>query len=152
MTTLYYKELLEYSYDICVKTYECPPISRLDYLGEYIFDFTTYDSDMSVLFVTKAVEVCTAINSQSTYDYIKDKNNYTWYLLMCNMPFFSSRLDWGLSIRGAWWTNQIGQLFELKSTGLYENGEQLMIIKFDVESWKQFINAVIEFATTEVTK
>lgn len=56
---------------------------------------------MSVLFARKAVEVCAAINDRQTFDYINDPNDYLWYLLMCNMPFFAERLECGISIRGA---------------------------------------------------
>lgn len=45
-----YKELLEHSYRVATESFECAPESRLEYLGDYIFDFTTYDGEMSVLF------------------------------------------------------------------------------------------------------
>lgn len=139
-----YKALLEYSYRLITETYECPPQSRLDYLGEYIFDFTTYDSDASELFASKAIEVCAAINNRTTFDYIEDKNDYNWFLLMCNMPFFIKRLTWGMSIRGAWWDVTNGIKFY--STGLYQDNKQLMEIEFNDEAWKQFITAIVDFS------
>lgn len=68
-----YKELLEHSYRVATESFECAPESRLEYLGDYIFDFTTYDGEMSVLFSRKAVEVCAAINNRLTFDHIAQK-------------------------------------------------------------------------------
>jgi hypothetical protein len=123
---------------------ECPPQGRLDFLGEHIFDFTTYESGMSELFASKAVEVCAAINDGKTFDYIKDADNYRWYLLMVNMPFFQGRLDGGTSIRGAWWAHNMPPV---ESCGLYEGGEQVLSLSMDdPREWQGFIRAVIEFA------
>lgn len=119
------------------------PRSRLAYLSDFIFDFTTYDDEMSELFATKALEVCSALNERKTFAYIEDPDNYRWYLLMCNMPFFHERLGWGTSIRGAWWHNDI----EFNSSGLWLDGEQIVDdIKFTADEWKAFIAAAIEFS------
>lgn len=145
-----YKELLAHSYKVAAEASECPPESRLDYLGSDIFNFTTYDGEMSALFARKAIEVCAAINNRLTFDYIKEPNNYRWYLLMCNMPFFSERLEWGTSIRGAWWGAMPGKQIELQSCGLWLGNEQLhQTMKFSREEWEKFIAAVVEFAADE---
>ena len=145
-----YKELLEHSHKVAAETFECAPESRLEYLGDHIFDFTTYDGEMSVLFARKAVEVCAAINDGKTFDFIKDADNYTWFLVMCNMPFFAERLEWGTSIRGAWWAGRPGKL-EFYSYGLWMGDEQLTdTLQFSADEWKRFIAAVIEFAHGEM--
>lgn len=107
--------------------------SRLEYLSDEIFNFTTYDSEMAELLASKAIEVCKAITENKTFEYITDKENYKWYLLMCNMPFFAERIELGTSVRGAWWN---------ASTFLFDGDE----IKFSVEEWAKFINAIVEFA------
>ena len=146
-----YKALLEHSYKVAAETFECAPESRLEYIGDHIFDFTTYDGEMSVLFARKAVEVCNAINNSLTFDYIKDSDNYRWYLLMCNMPFFAERLSWGTSIRGAWWSGRPGKKIEFDSCGLWIGDEQLIdTLKFSGDEWGRFIAAVIEFAADEM--
>ncbi len=76
-----YRELLEHSY-LQTSASDESGLSRLAYLADYIFDFTTYDSEMGELFATKALEVCAAINDNATFDYIKDQENYRWYLLI----------------------------------------------------------------------
>jgi hypothetical protein len=146
-----YRLLLEDSYSMEANTGECRAETRLEYLGNYIFDFTTYDSEMSSQFAWKAVEVCAAVNDGTTFDYIKDSENYRWYLLMCNMPFFSDKLEWGTSIRGAWWGAMPGKQIEFQSCGLWLGDKQLYeTMKFGADEWKKFIAAVIEFATVEM--
>ena len=124
-----------------------PPSSRLEYLGNDIFDFTTYDGVMSAAFAEKAVEVCKAITEHATFEYIKDEDNYRWYLLMVNMPFFASRIDWGTSIRGAFWDNEI----TFQSCGLWDGEKQLHEeLAFTLETWEQFMRDVVAFAQVSV--
>jgi hypothetical protein len=139
-----YLKLLEHSYAMAASD-ECPPDSRLEFLGEQVFDFTTYDGEMSATFAGKAIEVCDAINNRTTFDYIKDPENYRWFLLMCNMPFFARRLEWGTSIRGAWWDAD-----KLESCGLYEGDEQVLLLNFTSEEWAEFARALVCFARDEV--
>lgn len=146
-----YKELLEHSYKVASEAFECAPESRLEYLSDYILDFTTYDRGMSVLFASKAVEVCAEINNGTTFTYIEGADNYIWFLVMCNMPFFADRLEWGTSIRGAWWTGRPGKQIEFNSCGLWMGDEQLTdTLEFSADEWKHFISAVVEFAAVEM--
>lgn len=119
--------------------------SRLEFLCDYIFDITTYDSEMSELFADKAINIAGAINEKTTFDFIKDPERYRWYLLMCNMPFFATKLEWGTSIRGAWWDYDI----EFNTCGLWDGEEQIIeTMKFTQDEWMKFIAAIIEFAET----
>lgn len=146
-----YKQLLEQSYTMTTETVECRPETRLEYLGGYVFDFTTYDSEMSSQFARKAVEVCAAVNDGTTFDYIKDAENYRWYLLMCNIPFFADKLDWGTSIRGAWWDARPEEQIKFQSCGLWLGDKQLYEpMKFSTDEWKKFIAAVVDFAAVEM--
>ncbi len=140
-----YIKLLENSYQLA-QVLEGYKFSRLAFLGEQIFGFTTYDSEAYELFGRKALEVCTAINDSETFQYQKkDKKDYNWYLIMVNMPFFTNKLEWGGSIRGAWWDLYGDNLFEIDSCGLWEDDEQLLSIKFNSEQWPDFIKAMNEF-------
>ena len=145
------KMLLENSFEAMKRGRECPPENRLVYLSESIFDFTTYDSEMDELFAKRAVEVCRVINNRKISEYIKDPEQYKWFLIMCNMPFFCDKLDWGISIRGAWWSSpHDGKDIELDSYGLWIEGRKSSEpIKFTVDEWELFIAAVIEFAKVE---
>jgi hypothetical protein len=124
--------------------------SRLEYLGEYIFDFTTYESEYSEMFAKKAIDVCAAINARTTFEYIKEPESRRWYLLMVNMPFFYPRLNWGGSIRGAWWdTRPNKQVIEFSTSGLFLGGEQIDELTFTVDQWREFIAAVVAFGLEE---
>ncbi len=107
----------------------------------------TYDADASELFARKAVEVCEALSLKKTFAYIEKQEGCIWYLLMCNMPFFEHRLEWGTSIRGAWW----GEPVSLCSCGLWtDGGEQIQELKFSPPEWGEFISAVVAFAAPEI--
>jgi len=142
-----YLKLLYHSFNV-TKAYETD-VDKFEYLSENIFNFTTYDGDVSHLFGKKALEVCQAINDKNTFEYQKDPENYRWYLLMVNMPFFENRLEWGCSIRGAWWNIHGSLVFEISSCGLYVDDEQLLDITFNAEQWDLFIKAMVEFATND---
>lgn len=162
---LNYLALLEHSY---LKTKEWDvTLTRLEYLSQHVFDFTLYDSAMETFFATKAVEVCEAITDGTVSRYIFGthrhtnidqptcEENYRWYLALVNMPFYTNRLEWGTSIRGAWWMvsrfvdGKIvrGQTI-LKSGGFFEGEDQLQELIFNNEQWVEFIRAVIVFART----
>ena len=144
-----YKALLEHSFAMeCVEA-EVPPTSRLEYLSRYIFNFTTYDAAMDVLFAAKAVEVCRAISTREAFEHIKEDQSYMWYLIMCNMPFFSERIDWGTSIRRAWWSSS--KQFELGSFGLWDgHAQRTGALWFSDDEWSKFIQAVVDFGAPEM--
>lgn len=100
-----YKQELERLFQLEMETSICPPISRLSFIGNYIFDFTTYDDEMDELLASKMLEVIDCILNNKTFDYHRhgeDKENYTNYIIMVNMPFLKDKIEWGTSIRGAW--------------------------------------------------
>jgi hypothetical protein len=144
-----YLELLEHSYEQA-KQLPCPPHSRLAYLGDYIFDFTTYDDDMSAALAVMALDVCAAITAKKNFDYIQDEINYKTYILMCNMPFFADRLEWGTSIRGAWWDVHDNKPIKLNTSGLYIEGKQECDWAFSPLDWMAFINCLSLFAFDEL--
>lgn len=125
-------------------------IGRLEYLSDYIFDFTTYESEYGELFAKKALEVCAAISDGKTFEYIKEPEGRLWYLLMVNMPFFADKLEWGTSIRGAWWGGQPHSKIKFNSCGLWLDGNQLYeTMEFTRDQWREFIAAVVAFGVEE---
>lgn len=121
--------------------------TRLEYLSDYIFDFTTYDREKAEEFAMRAVEVCEAISAEATFDYIKDPEQYRWYLVMVNMPFFSGRLTWGTSVRGAWWDHEDTTY---SSCGLWDGERQVAeTLTMGQPEWLAFIAAVIRFVKAE---
>lgn len=121
-------------------------LSKLEFIGQNVFDFTTYDDTTMEYLTIKALEVCIAITAKETFDYIKkSKAHHVWYITMCNMPFFMPKLNWGSSIRGAWWDQ--GGVFTIKSRGLYENGKQVFELRFTGDEWEEFMYALMTFIT-----
>ena len=81
-------------------------LTRLGFLSDNIFDFTTYDNEVSEQFARGMLEVLECLLLRKTFEYqAKHKGAYMNYLLMVNMPFLAGKLDWGTSIRGAWLDN-----------------------------------------------
>ncbi len=142
-----YLKTLEHSYALEAQRGGSSAISRLGYLAQHIFDFTTYESEIDELFARKAVEVCAAITDGKTFEYIANPTGRIWYFLMVNMPFFMPRLTWGTSIRGAWWDHNPQAL---DSCGLWVDEEQQTEWVFSSEQWEQFVRAVIAFAQAEM--
>jgi len=138
-----YLNLLKHSYIQCRLMDE--NLSKFDFLAQNIFDFITYENKISSFLAKKCLEVCNAISSKSTFDYIKEENNHLWYLVMVNMPFFKNKLDWGTSIRGAWWRNYGESKFKIESCGLYIEQDQLLEILFNEKEWIEFIDAMDVF-------
>lgn len=120
--------------------------NRFEFLSVNVFNFTTYDSSMDILFGQKAVEVCNAISDRRTFDYIENKDNYQWYIIMCNMPFFKNKISWGTSIRGAFW-DIWGDDKSIIYVDLYDDNEQITSISVDNKEWHEFITAICKFAT-----
>lgn len=138
----YYLSLLEEGYKEMLDEDDNAD-NRLCYLSDYIFDFTTYDGELDCLFATKAMEVCDAITQRETFNYIaKNNENYRWFIIMCNMPFFSTKITWGTSIRGAFWDSEIA----FKSLGFWRGGEQFLeVLNFKNGEWVAFVNALTIF-------
>ena len=130
-----YKELLEKEYKDYLDISSIGA-SMSEYLASDIFNFTTYDAGVDELFVRKAVEVMWAIENRSTFEYQNGEENYQWYLVMCNMPFFVNRLEWGTSIRGAWWSGNF------TVAGLNKT--------FTKEEWSIFIRNLAELVAPDL--
>lgn len=142
-----YLQLLENSYKQTAYFLD-HPMSRLAYVGGHIFDFTTYDDEIDELFAQKLIGVCKAISDKETFQYQETEEDYRWYLIMCNMPFLQNKLEWGTSIRGAWWDLHGEKKFELSSCGLFEGEEQILEpLEFNETQWVEFIKALDTFTS-----
>lgn len=141
-----YLALLENSYEQCKRWEPNSNIGRLEFLAESVFGLTTYENIISSLMAKKFLEVCTAVSDGKTFEYIESEDGNMWFLIMVNMPFFAEKLDWGTSIRGAWWRLYSGDVFKVESCDLYEGEEQLLEISFNLKEWAQFIREMVKFS------
>lgn len=68
-----------------------------------ILGIVTYDSEMSEALVRIMMPTLLAIGTKTTYTLIADKQRHLQFCMTVNMPILQGRLDWGTSIRGAWY-------------------------------------------------
>ena len=113
----------------------CPPETKMEFLGATIFDFTTYDGDIDILFAERMIEVIECILNGTTFEYQSDRDKYVNYLTMVNMPFLVDKLEWGGSVRGAWFDNHKQYKIDCDRL-IIEKGELCEFIKQLIE-WVQ---------------
>ncbi len=77
-------------------------IPKYTWAAREVFNLCTYDSCLDELFVNTILEVCKVILGGTNFEYIKDEQNYTKYILVCQLLDKFHWIDWGTSIRGAW--------------------------------------------------
>ena len=75
-----------------------------------LFDLTTYDDDIAERWGKAIVEVMRAIYKHETFEYTKvSDDRYEKYLIVANLLNRYGLLDWGGSIRGAWFAYDSGK-------------------------------------------
>ena len=76
--------------------------SKYQWAASRVFDLTTYDRALDELFVKDIIEVCKVIIERRNFEYIKNRDNYIKYIAVCQILDRFNWLEWGTSIRGAW--------------------------------------------------
>jgi len=98
-----YKQILDELYKEEIEEGCIAPSEKLEYVGGHVFDFTTYDGGLDIIFAKRMLEVIECVVNRTTFDYQnKNQEHYENYIMMCNAPFLVGKLEWGTSIRGAW--------------------------------------------------
>lgn len=87
------------------RTYTGCSTDKAVFLSDVVFEFTTYDDDISREWVVDMIAVIECICQKKTFEFIENPLQYRKYLMMVNMPFLADKLEWGGSIRGAWIDN-----------------------------------------------
>ena len=95
------KEIYKAQYEEYKSNFDDAP-SKYEWAAHNIFDLTTYDGDLDELFVKCIIDVLKVIRDRSNFEYIKDENNYIKYILVCQLLDKFHWIEWGTSIRGAW--------------------------------------------------
>lgn len=72
------------------------------WLSDDYFELATYDSGLDLEFGKVIREVILVINDMSNFYYIKDRENYKKFILVCQLLTDKQLIDWGTSIRGCW--------------------------------------------------
>lgn len=120
--------------------------NKYGWAATYIFNLATYDSHLDEMFVKLILEVCEVILENRNYDYIEDETNYFTFIAVCQRLDSLGWIDWGTSIRGAWFDDQVYD-FEL------DKKEQMIICDIEpdipVYPCKESIRALIDFVEEE---
>lgn len=116
-------------------------VSKYEWLSENVFDLTTYDNRLNDVFGRKVFEVCKAILGGTTFEYIQiDDAHYTTYILVCQILDMFHWIEWGTSIRGAWFEEQRDSRYILRDPEDLEN-----VLPFTEEN----IRILLEFIEEE---
>jgi hypothetical protein len=98
-----YISVLDQQYKETIETACIAPKSKIEFVGSYIFYFTTYSPEIDILLAERMIRVIEAIVFRRTFEFIATSDeSHIEYITMCNMPFLIDKLEWGTSIRGAW--------------------------------------------------
>lgn len=76
--------------------------SKLAYVGDYIFGFTTYDEEKSEQLTSMCLLSIQNIIRKTVFNFIENDDNYMCYILSVNLLDKFDFLEWGTSVRGAW--------------------------------------------------
>ena len=85
--------------------------TKYEWAASEVFHLTTYDSALDERFVKNIIEVCRVILERRTYEYIEDEENYIKYILVCQLLEQNHWIEWGTSIRGAWFEIDLHQIW-----------------------------------------
>lgn len=105
-----------------------------------LFGFETYDNDLDEILVKRCLDVCDAVTNGTTFEYIDmSDDDRLWYTVILNFSFFAERVEWGMSIREAWWKSH---------QPVFSDGR--FRVHFDsVDDWVDFLAHVKEFLSVE---
>ena len=102
------RKIYEENYQFHIENLPGAYRNKYNWAATEVFDLTTYDDNLDHLFVEKIVDVCKAILDGQTFEYIGNKDRYVTYILVCQLLDKFHWIEWGTSIRGAWFEEQHG--------------------------------------------
>jgi hypothetical protein len=124
-------------YQLYYQGEECP--SKYGFLAE-IFGISTGDSgkgSAEEYIVSKMIKVIECIAKKETYEYHqKSHKNYLNYLTMVNMPFLIDKIEFGVSIRGCWFSLPL-RVDTIEIQGILITGDK---------EFNEFMLDLVEFA------
>jgi hypothetical protein len=115
--------------------------TKYTWAATQVFELTTYDISLDELFVKKIIEVCKAILEGRTFEYIRDESQYVTYILVCQLLERLNWIEWGTSIRGAWFEESHEKYHPSQPILKYLYTNEETSVPFTVDNLK----ALIEF-------
>jgi hypothetical protein len=119
-----------------------------------MFGISTYDSGMDEALVRIMMPTLISIGDKTNFTLISDPQRHLHYCITVNLPLLQDRLEWGTSIRGAWYYfkkpfDPHHGLIGTGSTGC-DLIDAAPIGKGEEASFIQLLKAVEEFLKPEV--
>lgn len=147
VTEIYEHRYAEYCINTCGDT-------KYEWAAREVFDLTTYDGSLDELFVKKIIEVLKVIFNRTSFEYIKDETNYITYILVCQLLEKFHWIEWGTSIRGAWFETyhpnvKSHLILEEYVITSFASGERKEYIYPEVRCTEENLKALIEFIEKE---
>ena len=81
--------------------------TKEQYICDEVFQITTYDDCLSNEIGNDIKKVMNIIFDKQNYAFINEnKENYKFFIYICNLLSDNEMIDWGTSIRGCWLTSE----------------------------------------------
>lgn len=115
-------------------------LTKETFIASNLLGLDTYDPVLDEIFTKDILEVFKVIKNRENFEYIKDEANYLKFITVVNLVGVGL-LDWGCSIRGAWF----GECYDSCNFTLshYFNYKDVGVVVLDNAS--MFVDALIEF-------
>ena len=90
-----------------IERYDIKEYKNIKYrfLASIVFEITTYDTSLSAEFGRDILEVMEIISKRSSFEYIRNKEDYRKFIIVVNILNQYGWIEWGTSIRGCWFDN-----------------------------------------------
>lgn len=118
--------------------------TKYEWAASDIFNLTTYDGALDKLFVKAIIEVCKVILERKTFEYIENKEKYVSYILVCQLLETFNWIEWGTSIRGAWFDDLCGTNYRPRPIVEHPYADYMTPIPFTLENLKTLIEFMEE--------
>ena len=121
-----------------------------NWASSVVFGLVTYDAGLDEIFVRKIIKVCKVILNNETFEYIDtDETNYTNYILVCQLLDKKGWINWGTSIRGAWFEPNDGCDLLIEDELWRGDKDGIAHIDLTVKFSKETLQEIINFIESE---
>lgn len=126
----------------------CSHSGNKDSLFMNFIDFDTYDGGVDEMLAPRFTAVIKSILDRETFEHIKKSEQcYHDYLVVCNLPRFKDRIEWGVSIRGAWF--ELHKEFDFYNELPVTSGEGCHLMCDDEAKYEAYIRGLIMWMEKE---
>jgi hypothetical protein len=113
-----------------------------EWAASYIFGLSTYDGKLDEHFVKIIIDVCKTIDTRNTFKMIEQSDmRYITYIIGCQLLKHKNWINWGTSIRGAWF-----DYGSCDAEPIYEGGGILPDVPFTKDNFAVLIEFIEEKA------